>query len=199
MRTARVWAVGERECSIQRRHQKVIEEAPSPLVQRVPGMRDRLFEAARLAATAIGYTGAGTVEFMASGADTERGEFFFLEMNTRLQVENPVTEETTGLDLVQLQIEVATAPAAAHPPESHGHAIEARLYAEDPATTGNPGRCPAPVRCAGHPNRVRHPGPSGCARRSPGVADGSVVSVFYDPMLAKVIAFAPTGSAPQRS
>nr|CRL67257.1 acetyl-/propionyl-coenzyme A carboxylase subunit alpha [Mycolicibacterium malmesburyense] len=91
-----VWSVGERECSIQRRHQEIIEEAPSPLVERTPGMRAKLFDAARLAAAAIGYTGAGTVEFMAD----ENGDFFFFEMNTRLQVEHPVTEETTGLDLV---------------------------------------------------------------------------------------------------
>ncbi|MDN6387659.1 MAG: ATP-grasp domain-containing protein, partial [Corynebacterium sp.] len=98
-----VWAVGERECSIQRRHQKVIEEAPSPLVERVDGMRERLFEAARAAAHAIDYSGAGTVEFLAN----DKGEFFFLEVNTRLQVEHPVTEATTGLDLVGLQFDVA--------------------------------------------------------------------------------------------
>ncbi|HZN80230.1 MAG TPA: biotin carboxylase N-terminal domain-containing protein, partial [Mycobacterium sp.] len=102
-----VWAVGERECSIQRRHQKIIEEAPSPLVERTPGMRDKLFDAARLAATAIGYTGAGTVEFMASPDGPDAASFYFLEMNTRLQVEHPVTEETTGLDLVELQLLVA--------------------------------------------------------------------------------------------
>ena len=89
-----VWAVGERECSIQRRHQKIIEEAPSPLVERTPGMRVKLFDAARLAATAIGYTGAGTVEFMASPEGPDAGDFFFLEMNTRLQVEHPVTERS---------------------------------------------------------------------------------------------------------
>ena len=125
-----VWAVGERECSIQRRHQKVIEEAPSPLVERVAGMRAKLFEAARLAATAIGYTGAGTVEFLAD----DDGEFFFLEMNTRLQVEHPVTEETTGLDLVELQLDVADGGRLdAEPPAAQGHSIEVRLYAEDPA------------------------------------------------------------------
>ena len=109
-----VWAVGERECSIQRRHQKIIEEAPSPLVERTEGMRAKLFDAARLAATAIGYTGAGTVEFMAD----EEGDFFFLEMNTRLQVEHPVTEETTGLDLGELQLQVADGGRLdpAHPP-----------------------------------------------------------------------------------
>lgn len=130
-----VWAVGERECSIQRRHQKIIEEAPSPLVERTPGMRAKLFDAARLAAGAIGYTGAGTVEFLAD----DDGEFYFLEMNTRLQVEHPVTEETTGLDLVELQLAVADgARLDAEPPAAQGHSIEARLYAEDPAREWQP-------------------------------------------------------------
>ncbi|QNJ92406.1 acetyl/propionyl-CoA carboxylase subunit alpha [Mycolicibacterium fluoranthenivorans] len=185
-----VWAVGERECSIQRRHQKVIEEAPSPLVERTPGMRDKLYEAARLAAGAIGYTGAGTVEFMAD----HRGDFFFLEMNTRLQVEHPVTEETTGLDLVELQIEVADGrrldPA---PPAAHGHSIEARLYAEDPAENWQPQA--GPVYRFGVPGARTQfstlDGRSG-VRVDSGVVDGSVVSVFYDPMLAKVISYAPT-------
>lgn len=184
-----VWAVGERECSIQRRHQKVIEEAPSPLVERTPGMRAKLFEAARLAADAIGYTGAGTVEFMADG----NGDFFFLEMNTRLQVEHPVTEETTGLDLVELQIEVADGVALpAQPPAAQGWAIEARLYAEDPAKGWQPQ--------AGAVHHFSVPGArtefgrlgQGGVRLDSGVVDGSQVSVFYDPMLAKVISFAPT-------
>jgi propionyl-CoA carboxylase alpha chain len=184
-----VWAVGERECSIQRRHQKVIEEAPSPLVERTPGMRAKLFEAARLAATAIGYTGAGTVEFMSDAG----GDFFFLEMNTRLQVEHPVTEETTGLDLVELQLDVADGGAlAAEPPATQGHSIEARLYAEDPAKDWQPQ--------AGTVHRFEVPGVRAefsllgraGTRVDSGIVDGSVVSVFYDPMLAKVISFAPT-------
>ncbi|QZH60755.1 biotin/lipoyl-binding protein [Mycolicibacterium farcinogenes] len=173
-----VWAVGERECSIQRRHQKVIEEAPSPLVERTPGMREKLFDAARLAAEAIGYTGAGTVEFMAD----DKGDFFFLEMNTRLQVEHPVTEATTGLDLVELQILVADAGRLdAQPPVSRGSAIEARLYAEDPAKGWQPQ--------AGTVHRFDVPGQ---VRVDTGIEDGSVVSIFYDPMLAKVISYAPT-------
>ncbi|MHA3019588.1 ATP-binding protein [Mycobacterium sp. BMJ-28] len=185
-----VWAVGERECSIQRRHQKVIEEAPSPLVERTPGMREKLFEAARLAAGAIGYTGAGTVEFMAD-AD---GDFFFLEMNTRLQVEHPVTEETTGLDLVELQIAVADGIALdGAPPVAQGHSIEARLYAEDPAENWQPQAGPVyrfdvPGTRAHFATLDRRSG----VRVDSGIVDGSVVSVFYDPMLAKVISYAPT-------
>ena len=173
-----VWTVGERECSIQRRHQKVIEEAPSPLVERTPGMRAKLFDAARLVAQAIGYTGAGTVEFMAD----DNGDFFFLEMNTRLQVEHPVTEATTGLDLVELQLLVADGgrldPEA---PPTRGAAIEARIYAEDPAKDWQPQ--------AGTLHRFDFPEN---VRTDTGFVDGSVVSVFYDSMLAKVIAHAPT-------
>jgi acetyl/propionyl-CoA carboxylase alpha subunit len=187
-----VWAVGERECSIQRRHQKIIEEAPSPLVERVAGMRARLFEAARLAAEAIDYTGAGTVEFMADDA----GDFFFLEMNTRLQVEHPVTEETTGLDLVERQLHVAAGGQLnPEPPATRGHAIEVRLYAENPAKNWQPQ--------AGPIHRIEVPTArteftlldrSG-VRLDSGVVDGSVVSIFYDPMLAKVISYAPTRAA----
>jgi acetyl/propionyl-CoA carboxylase alpha subunit len=184
-----VWAVGERECSIQRRHQKVVEEAPSPLVERVPGMRDRLFDAAKLAAAAIGYTGAGTVEFMAD----HRGDFFFLEMNTRLQVEHPVTELTSGLDLVELQIAVADgAPLDAEPPPSRGASIEVRLYAEDPAKNWQPQA--GTVHRFDVPTAATHFGPLDRAgvRLDSGVVDGSVISVFYDPMIAKVISVAPT-------
>jgi acetyl/propionyl-CoA carboxylase alpha subunit len=188
-----VWAVGERECSIQRRHQKIIEEAPSPLVERTPGMRAKLFDAARLAAEAIGYTGAGTVEFMASGSDSGAGDFFFLEMNTRLQVEHPVTEETTGLDLVELQLLVADGGRLeAEPPAARGHSIEARLYAEDPAKDWQPQA--GPVHRFDVPTALTEFGLLGRAgvRVDSGVVDGSAVSVFYDSMLAKVISYAPT-------
>ena len=184
-----VWTLGERECSIQRRHQKVVEEAPSPLVSRVPGMRSRLFDAARLAADAIGYEGAGTVEFLAD----EAGEFFFLEMNTRLQVEHPVTECVTGLDLVAWQLEIAAGGALpASPPAVTGHAIEARLYAEDPSRDWQPQsgtlhRFAVPLAAARF-EPLTTPG----TRLDSGVGDGSVVGVHYDPMLAKVIAYGAT-------
>ncbi|GGF96839.1 putative acetyl-/propionyl-CoA carboxylase alpha subunit AccA2 [Rhodococcoides trifolii] len=186
-----VWAVGERECSIQRRHQKVIEEAPSPLVEKTPKMRDRLFEASRLAANAIGYEGAGTVEFLSD----ENGDFFFLEMNTRLQVEHPVTECTTGLDLVDLQLRVADGERLpAEPPATRGHSIEVRLYAEDPAQNWQPQSGPV--------HRFHIPGvreefdvlTTPGIRLDSGVIDGSVVGVDYDPMLAKVISYANTRS-----
>jgi acetyl/propionyl-CoA carboxylase alpha subunit len=183
-----VWAVGERECSIQRRHQKIIEEAPSPLVERTPGMRTKLFDAARLAASAIGYTGAGTVEFMAD----DRGDFFFLEMNTRLQVEHPVTEETTGLDLVELQLQVADGGRLdPEPPPSQGYSIEARLYAEDPAKDWQPQAGTVHhFEVPGSPSRFGPVNRIG-VRLDTGIADGTVVSVFYDPMIAKVISRAP--------
>ncbi|MEY8014776.1 biotin carboxylase N-terminal domain-containing protein [Mycobacterium servetii] len=185
-----VWAVGERECSIQRRHQKIIEEAPSPLVERTPGMRDKLFDAARLAASAIGYTGAGTVEFLADA----NGDFYFLEMNTRLQVEHPVTEETTGLDLVELQIAVADGhPLGAEPPAARGCSIEARLYAEDPAQGWQPQA--GSVHAFEVPSvRTRFETLAWRTgiRLDSGVVAGSTVSIHYDPMLAKVISYAPT-------
>jgi acyl-CoA carboxylase subunit alpha len=185
-----VWAVGERECSIQRRHQKIIEEAPSPLVERTQGMRAKLFDAARLAAAAIGYTGAGTVEFLAD----DDGEFYFLEMNTRLQVEHPVTEETTGLDIVELQLAVADGDRLdAEAPAAKGYSIEARIYAEDPARGWQPQ--------AGLVHTIDVPsvraefsslGQRTGIRLDSGIVDGSVVSIHYDPMLAKVISYAPT-------
>jgi propionyl-CoA carboxylase alpha chain len=205
-----IWTVGERECSIQRRHQKIIEEAPSPLVQRLPGMRERLFAAAVAAATAVSYRNAGTAEFLAA----DDGRFYFLEMNTRLQVEHPVTECTTGHDLVALQLQVAAGrplPAGGPAPLT-GHAIEARLYAEDPAAGWQPqsgtlhrfelpgraaqfappaGRAglPGPPGLPGLPGPPGPPAPSGPPglRLDAGVESGSNVGVFYDPMLAKVI------------
>ncbi|MBF6329123.1 acetyl/propionyl/methylcrotonyl-CoA carboxylase subunit alpha [Nocardia transvalensis] len=184
-----VWAVGERECSIQRRHQKVVEEAPSPLVEKIDGMRERLFEAARLAAAAIGYEGAGTVEFLAD----DKGEFFFLEMNTRLQVEHPVTECTTGLDLVRCQLQVAQGQRlAATLPPLRGHSIEVRLYAEDPAHDWQPQSGTVhKLEISGTVEEfgiLDRPG----IRLDSGVVDGSVVGVYYDPMLAKVISYADT-------
>ncbi|MEU5884043.1 biotin carboxylase N-terminal domain-containing protein [Spirillospora sp. NPDC047279] len=189
-----VWALGERECSIQRRHQKIVEEAPSPAVG--GELRAELCAAAVNAATAIGYEGAGTVEFMLNGD----GRFFFLEVNTRLQVEHPVTECVYGLDLVRLQIEVAEgAPLpAAEPPAPRGHAIEVRLYAEDPAADWRPG--------SGTLHTFQVPdvdstfaNPEGYGLRlDSGVRSGSEVGVHYDPMLAKVIAYGPTRAAAAR-
>ncbi|MGW4131827.1 acetyl/propionyl/methylcrotonyl-CoA carboxylase subunit alpha [Amycolatopsis japonica] len=179
-----VWTVGERECSIQRRHQKVVEEAPSPFVDEA--MREALFDAARKAAQAIDYVGAGTVEFLA-GPD---GRFYFLEMNTRLQVEHPVTEVTTGLDLVSLQLRIAEGEhLPIDEPETRGHAIEVRLYAEDPAAgwqpqSGTLHRFELPAA-----QREFEVGPG--VRLDSGFVSGQTVGVHYDPMLAKVIAYAP--------
>jgi propionyl-CoA carboxylase alpha chain len=180
-----VWAVGERECSIQRRHQKVVEEAPSPLVD--AAMREELFEAARKAAKAIDYVGAGTVEFLAA----PDGRFYFLEMNTRLQVEHPVTECVTGLDLVALQLSIAEGERLpADPPATHGHAIEVRLYAEDPAAGWQPQSGTLHAFEVPDVDREFVHGPG--LRLDSGFVGGSVVGVHYDPMLAKVIAWAPT-------
>ena len=170
----------ERECSIQRRYQKVIEEAPSPAVD--DALRARMGAAAVTAASAVGYVGAGTVEFVLAPG----GEFYFLEVNTRLQVEHPVTEVVTGLDLVRLQIEVAEGRPLAIARDDlrlDGHAIEARLYAEDPAR----GFLPAAGRVL-----LWDPPALPGVRWDAGVEAGSEVGVHYDPMLAKVIAHAAT-------
>jgi len=170
----------ERECSIQRRYQKIIEESPSPAVS--DALRAELGAAAVAAGKAIGYVGAGTVEFILDGS----GEFFFLEVNTRLQVEHPVTEMVTGLDLVALQFLVAEGkplPEAAVSPRLAGHAIEARLYAEDVAAGYLPSTGPL--------HRFEVPEMPG-VRVDAGVRSGGHVSMYYDPMLAKVIAHAPT-------
>ena len=167
----------ERECSIQRRHQKIIEESPSPAVSEE--LRRRICEAAVAAGRAIGYTNAGTVEFILDPA----GEFYFIEVNARLQVEHPVTEMITGLDLVKLQIEIAGGKALSLAQEDirqHGHAIEARLYAEDPnngflPATGTLHEWDAPTSVAG-------------LRIDAGVDRGTEVEIHYDPMLAKLIA-----------
>ena len=191
-----VWALGERECSLQRRHQKVIEEAPSPLVERLGGdLRKRLLAAGRDAAAAVGYTGAGTVEFLAS-AD---GDFWFLEMNTRIQVEHPVTECVTGVDLVGLQLDVAEGRRLTGPePEMTGHAIEARLYAESPLDDWRPQtgtlatfEVPRSGRSGRYPgDEYRSELP--LVRVDSGVEAGSEVGPHYDAMLAKVIAYAET-------
>jgi acetyl-CoA/propionyl-CoA carboxylase, biotin carboxylase, biotin carboxyl carrier protein len=173
--------LGERECSLQRRHQKVIEEAPSPLLDEA--QRTAMGAAAVEAARAVGYTGAGTVEFI---VDADRpGDFFFLEMNTRLQVEHPVTEAVTGLDLVEIQVRVAAGERLWFGQDDvalEGHAIEARVYAEDPAR----GFLPQAGTVLG---LVEPSGPG--VRVDSSLAVGSVVGTDYDPMLAKVIAWGP--------
>ncbi|MEU5548223.1 biotin carboxylase N-terminal domain-containing protein [Micromonospora sp. NPDC047793] len=187
-----VLALGERDCSIQRRHQKIVEEAPAVLA---PELRDRLHAAAVAAGRAVDYVGAGTVEFLLA----PEGDFHFLEMNTRLQVEHPVTEAVTGLDLVRLQLLVAEGeplPLTVTPP-AEGHAIEVRLCAEDPAQ----GFLPA----TGTLHRFTVPGvvgefvPTRGLRLDSGVRDGSAVQVHYDSMLAKVIAWAPTRAEAART
>jgi acetyl-CoA carboxylase biotin carboxylase subunit len=172
--------LGERECSVQRRHQKVIEEAPSAVVD--PALRRRMGEAAVRLAQSQGYTNAGTVEFL---LDDEQN-FYFLEMNTRLQVEHPVTELVTGLDLVHLQIRIAQGePLPLMQDDIHlrGHAIECRVYAEDPDN----GSFPSPGRIT----RLLQPGGPGI-REDCGIYEGWVVPMEYDPMLSKLIAYAPT-------
>lgn len=171
----KVVSLGERECSLQRRNQKVVEEAPSPIVDRE--MRRKMGEAAVQAAKAVGYTNAGTVEFL---VDKYRN-FYFLEMNTRLQVEHPVTEQVTGLDLVRAQIHVAEGRPLGpefDDVEPHGHAIEVRLYAEDPFRNFSPS--------PGRVELLRWPEGPG-VRNDSGVYEGAEIPIYYDPMIAKLI------------
>ncbi|WP_320670443.1 acetyl/propionyl/methylcrotonyl-CoA carboxylase subunit alpha [Patulibacter defluvii] len=185
-----VSALPERDCSIQRRHQKLIEESPAPAIG--DDVRAALADAARKAAGALGYVSAGTVEFVLA-AD---GSVFFLEVNTRLQVEHPVTELVVGLDLVELQLRIAEGeplPAAAIDPPARGHAIEARLVAEDPAAGWLPQT--GLVEQFGFAGATADPAPTAATtglRVDTGVEPGSVVSPHYDSMLAKVIVHAPT-------
>ncbi len=173
----------ERDCSVQRRHQKVLEEAPAPGLS--AATREKMGNAAVAAAQAIGYVGAGTVEFLLEAKEN----FYFMEMNTRLQVEHPVTEMITGLDLVEWQIRVAEGeklPLAQEDLQINGHAFEARLYAEDPSKDFLPG--------AGQIQFLRYPMESDCVRVDTGVreapfGDGDVISIYYDPMIAKIIAW----------
>jgi len=181
--------LGERECSIQRRHQKVVEEAPSPFV--TPEMRKAMGEQAVALARAVGYYSAGTVELIVSGADPTGKSFYFLEMNTRLQVEHPVTEEITGLDLVEQMIRVAAGEKLAFTQGDigiNGWSVETRVYAEDPYRSFLPST-----------GRLIRYWPSKEVREKDvvvrvddGVSDGGEVSMFYDPMIAKLVTWAPS-------
>ncbi|HSE48560.1 MAG TPA: acetyl-CoA carboxylase biotin carboxylase subunit [Terriglobales bacterium] len=176
--------LGERECSIQRRHQKVVEESPSPIVD--PEMRRRMGEVAVTVGRAAGYTNAGTVEFLVDVADDGKKNFYFLEMNTRLQVEHPVTEFVTGLDLVHLQVAVAAGeklPFRQEDVQLRGHAIECRVYAEDP----DQNFLPSP----GKIQKLTLPSGPG-VRNDSGMYEGWTVPLEYDPLLAKLITYAPT-------
>ncbi|MFQ5629152.1 MAG: acetyl/propionyl/methylcrotonyl-CoA carboxylase subunit alpha, partial [bacterium] len=169
--------LGERECSIQRRHQKVIEEAPSAILDVT--MRHEMGEAAVKAALACGYTNAGTIEFL---VDKHRN-FYFLEMNTRLQVEHPVTEMVTGLDLVRLQVEIAMGkklPLQQSDLRFHGHALECRIYAEDPENNFLPS-----IGTITHLYKPDGPG----IRDDSGITAGDEISLYYDPMIAKLVAW----------
>ena len=172
--------LGERECSIQRRHQKIIEETPSPVL--TPELRERMGTAAVAVAREAGYVNAGTVEFL---LDPRAGEFYFLEMNARLQVEHPVTEAVLGLDMVEWQVRIANGEPLTLQQEDiqpRGHAIECRIYAEDPYHDFVPSTGPL----------LRWRPPSGPGLRlDSGVDEGLEVSIYYDPMLAKLIAWAP--------
>ncbi|WP_406719800.1 acetyl/propionyl/methylcrotonyl-CoA carboxylase subunit alpha [Streptomyces anthocyanicus] len=170
-----VWVLGTRDCSLQRRHQKVIEEAPAPGL--TPGLTAELHDLAVRAARAVDYVGAGTVEFLVAD-----GTAHFLEMNTRLQVEHPVTEAVFGIDLVALQLRIAEGHALDDdPPRARGHAVEARLYAEDPANGWAPQ--------TGRLHRLAVPDG---IRLDTGYTGGDDIGVHYDPMLAKAVAHAPT-------
>jgi acetyl-CoA/propionyl-CoA carboxylase, biotin carboxylase, biotin carboxyl carrier protein len=170
-----VVALGERECSVQRRHQKVLEEAPSPALD--PALRARMSDAAVAFARAVGYRSAGTAEFVLDAG----GDFYFLELNARIQVEHPVTELVTGVDLVREQLRVAAGERLdPSPVELRGHAVEVRLYAEDPRTF---------LPQAGRIERLRLP--TG-VRVDAGVAEGDEINLAYDPMIAKLIAHGPT-------
>jgi propionyl-CoA carboxylase alpha chain len=203
--------LGERECSIQRRHQKVVEEAPSPFV--TPEMRRAMGEQAVALARAVGYYSAGTVELIVSGADTTGQGFYFLEMNTRLQVEHPVTEAITGLDLVEQMIRVAAGEPLSFTQDEvklNGWAVENRVYAEDPYRGFLPSigrlvryRPPASTVVASEAKQPsgddRDPGllrstrnDEAYIRVDDGVVEGGEVSMFYDPMIAKLITWAPT-------
>jgi acetyl/propionyl-CoA carboxylase alpha subunit len=181
----------ERECSVQRRHQKIVEESPSPAL--TPALRARMGDAAVAAARAAGYRNAGTIEFLLDGEGDE-ARFYFLEVNTRLQVEHPITEAVTGLDLVRAQLAVAAGgplPWTQGSVRQRGHAIECRVYAEDPAN----GFLPQ----AGRLLVYREPGGPG-VRVDAGVAEGDVIPVNYDPLVAKVIVHAESrGAAIERA
>jgi propionyl-CoA carboxylase alpha chain len=182
----RVLHLGERECTVQRRHQKLVEETPSVSVD--ADTRDRLHAAAVAAATAVGYHGAGTVEFLLDSAD----RFYFIEFNTRLQVEHTVTEEVTGIDLVEQQLLVAAGgrlPAQDELPARHGHAIQARIYAEDPRADFEPR--------PGRIYRIDYPGGDGI-RVDSGVEAGTVIGPAYDTLLMKVIASGPDRTVARR-
>ncbi|MBI1966390.1 MAG: acetyl-CoA carboxylase biotin carboxylase subunit [Gemmatimonadetes bacterium] len=179
----RVIALGERECSIQRRHQKLVEEAPSVAVS--PALRRRLSDAATAAAGAVGYVGAGTIEFLLAPG----GEFYFLEMNTRIQVEHPVTELVYGVDLVREQLRIAGGqPMRVHPGTLHprGHAIECRITAEDPFNEFLP--------ATGVLQYLRVPSGPGL-RWDGGVEAGNAVTLYYDPLIAKLVAWGETREA----
>jgi propionyl-CoA carboxylase alpha chain len=217
--------LNERECSIQRRHQKVVEEAPSPFV--TPEMRRAMGEQAVALAKAVGYYSAGTVELIVNGADTSGESFYFLEMNTRLQVEHPVTEEITGLDLVEQMIRVANGEKLKFGQDDvklNGWAVETRVYAEDPyrgflPSTGRltrytrPAQTPLPLMGRGsrgevtsdverdatgtpsQPSPIKGEGPNVRVRVDDGVTEGSEISMFYDPMVAKLITWGPDRTA----